>query len=109
MSCRGGAKAGSLEWPSVAFRPHAGCLGGGKALRFLHMATARARIEELAEELAALSPEDRTRVLAAVERRGPNVTQACQKPGTWQRLRRLEGIVSVGGDALADCARLYDG
>jgi len=72
------------------------------------MATTRARIEELAEELAALSREDRSRVLAAASRRGPRAADESQKSSAWQRLHGLEGIVSLGGDALEDCARLYD-
>ena len=74
----------------------------------LYMATARARIEQLANELAALSPEDRTSVLAEVSRRGPRVARESQKTAAWQRLRDLEGIVTLGGDALEDCAHLYD-
>ena len=72
------------------------------------MATSPARIEELAEELAALSPEDRHRVLMAVDRRGPIAADTSKKSSAWQRLHGLEGIVSLGGDALEDCARLYD-
>jgi hypothetical protein len=73
------------------------------------MATTSARIEELAEELAALSPEDRYRVLAAVGRRGPRAAEATTVSTAWQQLRGLEGIVSLGGDALEDCTHLYDG
>jgi hypothetical protein len=73
------------------------------------MSITRAHIEELAEELATLSPEDRSRVLAAVNRRGPMAAQDRQKSSAWQRLHDLEGIVNLGGDALTDCAHLYDG
>ncbi|HEY5281344.1 MAG TPA: hypothetical protein VIM14_01010 [Polyangia bacterium] len=73
------------------------------------MASTPARLEELAEELAALSPEDRCRVLAAVGRRGPKAADATSTPSTWQQLRGLEGIVSLGGDAIEDCDHLYDG
>ncbi|MGB8298252.1 MAG: hypothetical protein WCG85_22750 [Polyangia bacterium] len=73
------------------------------------MATTRARIEELAKELAALSPEDRTRVLVEVSRRGPRSAHESQKTAVWQRLHDLEGIVTLGGDAVEDCAHLYDG
>jgi hypothetical protein len=73
------------------------------------MATTPARLEELAEELAALSPEDRRRVLAAASRRGPRAAEATTASSAWQQLRSLEGIVSLGGDALEDCAHLYDG
>ena len=73
------------------------------------MATTPARIEELAEELAALSPDERRRVLAAVGRRGPRAADTTPQPSAWQRLHGLEGIVSLGGDALEDCAGLYDG
>ena len=73
------------------------------------MATPRARIEELAQELAALSPEDRTRVLAELSRRGPRSVHESRQTAVWQRLHDLEGIVTLGGDALEDCAHLYDG
>jgi hypothetical protein len=73
------------------------------------MATTRARIEELAKQLAALSPEDRLSVLAEVGRRGPRAAHESQKTAAWQRLHGLEGVVTLGGDALEDCAHLYDG
>jgi hypothetical protein len=73
------------------------------------MVTSPARIEKLADELAALSPEDRRRVLAAVGRRGPRAADATSTPSAWQQLRSLEGIVSLGGDAREDCDHLYDG
>ena len=73
------------------------------------MATKRARIEELAEELAALSPEDRNLVVAAAFRRGPKPAHEGQKASAWQRLHAVEGMVSLGGNALDDCAKLYDG
>jgi hypothetical protein len=73
------------------------------------MATTPARIDELAEELAALSPEDRRRVLVAVGRRGPISADASKKASAWQRLHGLESLVSLGGDALDDCSHLYDG
>jgi hypothetical protein len=72
------------------------------------MATKRARIEELAKELAALSPEDRTSVLAEMCRQEPRAARESQKTAAWQRLHDLEGIVTLGGDALEDCAHLYD-
>jgi hypothetical protein len=73
------------------------------------MATTPARIEELAEELAALSPEDRSRVLAALGRRGPRSAETASTSVALQQFRGLEGIVSLGGDALEDCDHLYDG
>ena len=73
------------------------------------MATTRARIEELAKELAALSPADRISVLAEVNRRGARAAPDSHKTAGWQRLHGLEGIVALGGDALEDCAHLYDG
>ena len=73
------------------------------------MATTRARIEQLAKELADLSPEDRTRVLSEMSSRSPISAHASQRTAVWQRLRELEGIVTLGGDALEDCAHLYDG
>ena len=54
------------------------------------MATTRARIEELAKQLAALSPEDRLSVLAEVGRRGPRAAHESQKTAAWQRLHGLE-------------------
>jgi hypothetical protein len=73
------------------------------------MATTRARIEQLAKELADLSPEDRTRVLSEMSGRSPISAPASQRTAVWQRLRELEGIITLGGDALEDCSHLYDG
>ncbi len=71
------------------------------------MATTPKRIEELASELAALTPEERTRVLAAVYRRRHSPGRDADGRSTWQRLHAMEGTISLGGDALEDCARLY--
>ena len=73
------------------------------------MGTAHARIEELADELAALSPEDRTRVLVAVGDRASKMARDIIRPMSWQRLHELEGMVNLGGSSLEDCSRLYDG
>lgn len=66
------------------------------------MATKRADLDKLAEELAALSAEERARVLSAADRRTPRLRL------TWQDLRALKGLVRLGGNAVEDCDRLYD-
>ena len=64
-------------------------------------------MERLADELAALTREERTRVLASVARKTP--PPRAHSTLTWDKLRSVEGIVSLGGNAVEDCERLYDG
>ena len=63
-------------------------------------------LKRLADELARLSPRDRVELLAEVAARS---TPGEQGHATWRQLRTLEGIVSVGGNAVEDTEHLYDG
>jgi hypothetical protein len=63
--------------------------------------TERAR---LVHALAQLPDEERRAIVADARREARrNVTLA------WASLRAARGVVSLGGDAVVDCDRLYDG
>lgn len=63
-------------------------------------------LKPLVEQLAALSGDDRHRVIEAAER----TVQGRRLQGvTLEDLRRLTGLVALGGNALDDCDALYDG
>jgi hypothetical protein len=71
------------------------------------MARAADDLRRLARELASLTPDDRERVLGMLgEREPPAPTPA--RPVSWERLRRLNGLVQLGGHAVKDCDALYD-
>jgi hypothetical protein len=71
------------------------------------MARAADDLRRLARELASLTPDDRERVLGMLgEREPPAPTPA--RPVSWERLRRLNGLVQLGGNAVKDCDALYD-
>jgi hypothetical protein len=54
--------------------------------------------------LARLSEKERRAIIADARREARrHVTLA------WTALRAARGVVSLGGDALVDCDRLYDG
>ena len=60
----------------------------------------------LVEQLARLDRPTRRAVVSAAER---EATQASKRGVvSWKTIDELTGIVSVGGDAVADCERLYD-
>jgi hypothetical protein len=62
-------------------------------------------LEPLVRELAELSEEARRDVFAAVEEaKGRNRATVA-----WESFKAASGIVSLGGDAVLDCDRLYDG
>jgi hypothetical protein len=61
------------------------------------------QLAALARRLAALSAEDRRAVLDAASR-GPS-----RQTASWASLEAAVGVVTLGGDALADTATLYDG
>lgn len=61
-------------------------------------------------EKALELPDDERRLLA--ERLRDEVTKARGVRGpvaSWSSLRRARGAVQLGGDAVVDCDRLYDG
>lgn len=69
-------------------------------------------LERLVRQLAALPLEQRQRVVAAAEREAARATtheSATERAERWKRLRALAGVVDLGGNALDDCERLYDG
>jgi hypothetical protein len=67
----------------------------------------------LVRQLAALPIDERREVVAAAEREAAKTTTGestdSRRRARWQRLRALAGVVDLGGNALEDCERLYDG
>jgi hypothetical protein len=63
----------------------------------------RPALEPLVRQLAELPEEERREVVAAAESAG---THPVLSWGSWESAR---GLVSLGGDAVEDCDRLYDG
>ncbi len=63
-----------------------------------------ARLEPLVRELAALPDEDRRAVLEAAE----EAARSAPPAASWETLDSLRGVVSLGGNALEDCEKLYD-
>jgi hypothetical protein len=64
----------------------------------------RPELETLVRALAALTDADRRNVVSAAERaavRAPTLP--------WDLWERAEGVVTLGGNAVEDCDRLYDG
>ncbi|MBI4951776.1 MAG: hypothetical protein HY908_07060 [Myxococcales bacterium] len=60
--------------------------------------------EALVRQLTSLPEDERQAVVAAAE------AAAQQRPvASWATLRKLSAAVSLGGDAVEDCKRLYDG
>jgi hypothetical protein len=59
------------------------------------------RLRPLVKQLAALDSHDRDLVIAAAR-------AAVLRPVAWEHLWDARGIVHLGGDAVADCAALYD-
>ncbi|MBK7584967.1 MAG: hypothetical protein IPI67_32855 [Myxococcales bacterium] len=63
-------------------------------------------LKPLVEQLANLSGEDRHRVVEAAE----HAVRGRRFQGvSLEDLRRLTGLVAIGGNALEDCDALYDG
>lgn len=60
----------------------------------------------LVEKLRALSPADRDLVIQAAE---ALVKQREFPTLPWKEFEKAKGIVSLGGDAVADCKALYEG
>jgi hypothetical protein len=65
----------------------------------------RPALEPLVRQLAELPDDERREVVAAAEE-----SAATRKPTlAWSSWDAARGVVSLGGDAVADCDRLYDG
>lgn len=64
------------------------------------------RLEPLARQLAELDPTDRDLLIRAVQTESP---RRKLHGASWERLKELKGIVSLGGNAVEDCKALYDG
>jgi hypothetical protein len=64
------------------------------------------RLAPLARQLAELDPTDRDLLIRAVQTQAP-----CGKlhGASWERLKELKGIVSLGGNAVEDGKALYEG
>lgn len=59
----------------------------------------------LARQLAELTPDDRDLVIRAARA----VSPARKFHGvSWEHLKKLEGVVAIGGNAVEDCKALYD-
>lgn len=64
------------------------------------------RLAPLARQLAELDPTDRDLLIRAVQTELP---RGKLHGASWERLKELKGIVSLGGNAVEDCKALYDG
>ena len=62
---------------------------------------------KLVEQLRNLGPDQRSRVLDAAHKAANETKRWPTMP--WEVLEKSIGIVSLGGDAVADCEALYDG
>ena len=56
-------------------------------------------------ELSALSDNERRAVVFAAE----TTARARRAVASWSTIRKLTGAVAMGGNAVDDCNRLYDG
>ena len=64
----------------------------------------RPALEPLVRQLAELPEDERCEVVAAAQE------SAARRPVlSWDAWESARGLVSLGGDAVADCDRLYDG
>jgi hypothetical protein len=70
--------------------------------------------ERLYDEAMKLPPSERRalalRVLASVGEDGAAVEHPDRGPtASWETIESLRGVVHLGGNAVEDCERLYDG
>lgn len=75
--------------------------------------------EKLYDEAMKLPPAERRtlalRVLATVAAAGPAPTPRAEEPhlqgrtASWETIQSLRGVMHLGGNAVEDCERLYDG
>lgn len=70
------------------------------------MATQRADLQRLIEEIESLAPEDRKTVISALSEKTP--APKTHRGVSPQHFRQLIGIFSIGGDAVEKCESLYD-
>lgn len=75
----------------MASTPKAGTAADGERRRLVH-------------ELAQLPADERRKVIADAQREAQRRTTL-----SWSSLRATRGVVTLGGDAIADCDSLYDG
>ena len=62
------------------------------------------RLQHLVEQLSQLAPEERSLVVKAAN-------EVVRKPlptVPWSEVKRIVGIVSIGGNAVEDCEAIYD-
>lgn len=64
-----------------------------------------AALRSLVEQLTALQPADRERIVRAARR----ASQTRRRTVSWSDLREARGIAHFGGDAVTDTQALYDG
>ena len=64
----------------------------------------RPALEPLVRQLAQLPEDERREVVAAAQE-----TAGRHPVLSWEAWDSARGLVSLGGDAVADCDRLYDG
>jgi hypothetical protein len=62
---------------------------------------------KLVEQLKNLDPEQRSLVIDAAQKAANDTKRWPTMP--WDVFEKARGIVSLGGDAVADCEALYDG
>jgi hypothetical protein len=61
--------------------------------------------EPLVKELSALPDKERRAIVAAAE----TAARSRRAVASWKTIRKLTGAISLGGNAVEDCDRLYDG
>lgn len=68
-------------------------------------------LKPLVDQLAALSDEERREVITAARqaaRKQRDADPEAARQRRWDWLMSMKGIVSLGGNAVEDCERLYD-
>ena len=65
-------------------------------------------LRDLVKQLAALRSEQRQLVVRAAEQTDP-AARPRYPAMPWELIEKSIGVVSLGGDAVADCEALYDG
>jgi hypothetical protein len=61
-------------------------------------------LQPLVDQLSQLAPEERSLVVKAANEVAPKPLPTVP----WSEVRKIVGIVSIGGDAVEDCEAIYD-
>jgi hypothetical protein len=67
------------------------------------------RFLEVLEEALELPDEERQALALRLRNEAKKAHPSRGAVISWDALRRARGVVQLGGDAVADCERLYDG